>query len=105
MESPEGTQAIAALLEFWGVYISKSEDYILIEHFVMMMKLFELFAEYSRIFFLKGSLSFILWTLIYIRKMKILNRMVRRDMEIFVFAEDCLFFVRHLKMRMPYIMK
>lgn len=37
--------------------------------------------------------------------MKILDRMVRRDMEIFVLAEDCLYFVRHLKMRMPYIMK
>lgn len=44
MGSHEGVQAIAALLDFWGVYISKSEDYILIEHFVMMMKLFELFA-------------------------------------------------------------
>jgi hypothetical protein len=64
---------IRALLDFWGSYIGNTMDSIFIEAFQRVLKLFNLFAEYTDILSHQESYSFIRQTIKHIRKINILG--------------------------------
>lgn len=105
MESLEGTQAIIAVLGFWGAYLQHASDYILIENFIIILKLFHLFAEYSSIFVYRETFIFIKNINKYIIKMKILDQNNKNFILNLPLIRDCTIYLNMLKQRMPFVIQ
>lgn len=95
---------ITALLGFWGAYIGKSHDIILLSTFSMMLNLFMLFVEFCGILSFRETYLFIQNVLGYIIKMNIFSN-AKASLNLIPVAEDCWKFIHNVQRRMPFMLK